>query len=145
MNPSSKTILALAGLSATTTTHAAPTEDTTASPNNTLSVAGWGYATFYDDTACGVNPSVAFGMGNDGCIANELNKNSIYIQPGDSDSGSAPSLVFTPGTDSDCQDDCLSIGFGNGGSDYCIDLTGHQIARSFRFIKQGCGNNNCAA
>ncbi|KAK4505766.1 hypothetical protein PRZ48_003731 [Zasmidium cellare] len=67
--------------------------------NNTLEVAGWGYATFYDDTNCGVNPSVAFGMGNDACLANMPNKNSIYVQPGSSVTNSAPSLVFTPGTD----------------------------------------------
>ncbi|GAB1733928.1 hypothetical protein NU195Hw_g9338t1 [Hortaea werneckii] len=98
-----------------------------------------GYATFYNDHACRDNPSIAYSMGNDGCIANEVNRNSIYIQ-GDCFKESL-SMVWTPGSNCGCQNDCAAV--PNKGNNHCWDLGGHKYAQSFRFIRQGCGSNNC--
>lgn len=101
----------------------------------------WGYATFYDDNACGKNPGHAVSMGNDGCLANEYGRNSIYIQSGTKMLGGHVSLVWSPNNECDCQDDCVGIKYSN--DDYCWNLNGHAGANSFRFIRQRCGANNC--
>ena len=71
-----------------------------------LYVGDYGYATFYDDNACTENPGTAVSMANDGCLANEIGRNSIYIQPGCLFVGY---LVWSPGTDCDCQDECAPV------------------------------------
>ena len=105
-------------------------------------LAGWGYATFYDDNACTSNPTEAISMGNTGCVANMVGRNSIYIQPGFNTVTSALSMVWSPGTECNCQNDCAPVA-NNGNNDYCWDLNGHADAQSFRFIHQGCASNNC--
>ena len=71
-----------------------------------LCVSDYGYATFYDDNACTENPGTAVSMADDGCLANEIGRNSIYIQPGCLGVGY---LVWSPGTDCDCQDECAPV------------------------------------
>ncbi|KAI7277736.1 hypothetical protein KC345_g6450 [Hortaea werneckii] len=100
---------------------------------------GHGYATFYNDHACKVNPSVAHSMGNDGCIGNQIGRNSIYIQ-GDCFNEDV-SMVWSPGTGCNCQDDCAAV--PNKAVNHCWDLGGHAAAKSFRFIREGCSHNNC--
>lgn len=106
-------------------------------------LAGWGYATFYDDNACTDNPGEAVAIDNPGCLANEFGRNSIYIQPGTDMLAADAVLVWSPGSTCDCQNDCAGVSYGNGG-DYCWDLNGHQGASSFRFVtNQDCDPNNC--
>lgn len=107
-------------------------------------LAGSGYATFYNDNACTQGAGQAVSMGNDGCLANEYGRKSIYIQPGASDTGfgRTKSLVWSPGNSCNCQNDCAPVSY-NGGNNYCWNLNGHKEATSFRFIAQGCGGNNC--
>ena len=106
-------------------------------------LAGWGYATFYDDNACSVNPGIAVAIDNPGCLANEFGRNSIYIQPGTDMLVADAALVWSPGSACDCQVDCSIVNY-NGGSDYCWNLNGHAGASSFRFVtNQECDANNC--
>ncbi|KAI7340846.1 hypothetical protein KC315_g455 [Hortaea werneckii] len=99
---------------------------------------GHGNATFYNDHACKVNPSVAHSMGNDGCIGNQIGRNSIYIQ---GDCFDDVSMVWSPGSGCNCQKDCAAV--PGAGQNLCWDLGGHAGAQSFRFISEGCSNNNC--
>lgn len=99
---------------------------------------GNGYATFYNDNACTKNPGQAVSMGNSGCLANEIGRNSIYIQ---GSCGGAPSLVWSPGTNCNCQNECKAV--PNPFNNHCWNLNGNKGASSFRFIEQGCGANNC--
>ncbi|RKU43193.1 hypothetical protein DL546_005416 [Coniochaeta pulveracea] len=95
-----------------------------------------GYATFYDDHHCQTNGGTAVSMANPGCLANEYNRNSIYIQSpciGD------PSMVWSPGNNCNCQNDCALVPTNQG----CWDLNGHRGASSFRFIGGNCAANNC--
>lgn len=105
-------------------------------------LAGWGYATFYTDHACTQGAGQAVSMGNAGCLANEYGRNSIYVQPGANSVARAVSLVWSPAKNCNCQNDCASVA-NNGNNNYCWDLNGHAAAESFRFITQGCSNNNC--
>ena len=93
---------------------------------------------------CTGSGTVAFAFNNAGCIANQYGKNSLYVQPGNANTGfgRTVSLVWSPGSDCNCQNDCAAIAY-NGGDDYCMDLNGHADATSFRFIQQGCASNNC--
>lgn len=100
---------------------------------------GEGYATFYDDHACTKNAGEAVSMGNSGCLANEIGRNSVYIQAPCWESPGGPSMVWSPGTSCNCQNDCASVPTTQG----CWDLTGHAGASSFRFIEEGCASNNC--
>jgi hypothetical protein len=102
---------------------------------------GEGYGTFYDDNACNKNPSVAFSMGNSGCIANQIGRNSIYIQGACVSGEGGPSLVWSPGTSCGCQNECKTVPKSN--TNHCWNLNGNKAAKSFRFIEQGCGANNC--
>jgi len=43
-------------------------------------VDSWGFATFYDDNACSVGGGIAVSMGNSGCLANEIGRNSVFIR-----------------------------------------------------------------
>lgn len=98
-----------------------------------------GYATFYDDHACSQNPGEAVALNNAGCLANEIGRNSIYVQAPCVEQPGGPSMVWSPGTNCNCQNDCAVVPSTQG----CWDLAGHAGASSFRFIEQGCGSNNC--
>jgi hypothetical protein len=106
--------------------------------DNGAEISSYGWATFYDDNACTSNPGEAVSMGNSGCLANEYNRNSIYIQPG----LFSPSLVWSPGNTCNCQNHCTGVSV-NGGNNYCWNLNGNPGAQSFRFIQQGCSGDNC--
>lgn len=99
---------------------------------------GEGYATFYNDHACSTGAGTAVSMGNSGCLANEIGRNSIYIQAPCETRNGGPSLVWSPGTNCGCQNDCAKAPTTQG----CWDLAGHAAASSFRFIEQSCGANN---
>lgn len=111
-------------------------------PNVTPACISAGYATFYDDHNCKDNPGRPVSLKNSGCLANEIGRNSIYVQ--------RPcelmryfnglSLVWSPGNDCNCQNDCAGINYRVQG---CWDLGNHQGASSFRFIREGCSRNNC--
>ena len=108
-------------------------------------LGGWGYATFYDDHACTENGGIAVSIGNPDCLANEYNRNSIYIQPGTNLAVLDAALVWSPGNECDCQIDCDDSGVTlNSYTNYCWDLEGHAGAASFRFVtSQSCDANNC--
>lgn len=89
-----------------------------------------------DDHACTVNGGQAVSMGNSGCLANEFGRNSVYIQ---ASCWVHPYMVWSPGANCDCQNDCAGVPDVDG----CWDLAGHAGASSFRFIEQACSSNNC--
>ncbi|GAM83783.1 hypothetical protein ANO11243_017730 [Dothideomycetidae sp. 11243] len=105
---------------------------------------GTGYGTFYKGSGCKKDPSVAFAFNNAGCLANELGRGSLYVQPGAADTGFGRtiSMVFSPGKECGCQNHCEAVAH-NGGSDYCWEFGDKPVAQSFRFIEQACGGNNC--
>ncbi|OQE24377.1 hypothetical protein PENSTE_c007G08273 [Penicillium steckii] len=49
-------------------------------PNVTPACISAGYATFYDDHNCKDNPGRPVSLKNSGCLANEIGRNSIYVQ-----------------------------------------------------------------
>lgn len=111
------------------------------SPVNEKRCVGWGYGTFYNDHHCRQNGGIAVSMNNDGCLANQINRNSIYIQEPCSRRNNGPSLVWSPGRNCNCQNNCRRVPREN--NNFCWNLGGNPGAQSFRFIMQGCGGNNC--
>ena len=98
------------------------------------------YASFCDDAACSVNCGESVSVDNPGCLE-EVGRNSIQFHDLNIQD---VSLVFSPGDGCNCQDDCIDniVTIGHEGD--CYPLSGHQIARSFRFIGGSCGDNNCS-
>jgi hypothetical protein len=100
----------------------------------------YGYATFYNDHACRDGGGQAVALNNGGCLANQIGRNSVYVQaPCRTTGNGGPSMVWSPGTNCNCQNDCAAVPTRQG----CWDLGGHKGASSFRFIEQNCGSNNC--
>ncbi|KAF2149345.1 hypothetical protein K461DRAFT_270949 [Myriangium duriaei CBS 260.36] len=106
-------------------------------------LGGWGYATFYDDFGCKQNGGVAVSMGNPACVSNEFGRHSIFIQPGSNQLVTSANLIWSPGSQCDCQNHCEEVNW-NGGDDYCWPLHDKPSATSFRFVTdQDCPSNNC--
>jgi hypothetical protein len=117
--------VAIATMAVSTRTYARPVQPAT---------VGEGYGTFCDSNDCSGSGSVAFSIGNAGYIANEVGKSSIYIQA--PKASYSPSLVWSPGTDCNCQNHCeVVMNFASSPNDNgCWDLNGKPNAQSFRFI-----------
>ncbi|KAI6084400.1 hypothetical protein F4821DRAFT_170162 [Hypoxylon rubiginosum] len=96
-------------------------------------VSGSLWAQFCDDTACNTNCGVAVNVGNPGCLSPEGNRKGIKIH-GSNFPGHY--LVFSPGLDCNCQNDCIDI--PGSGAPSCIDITGNAAAQSFRFQQTTC-------
>ncbi|KAI0172172.1 hypothetical protein GGR52DRAFT_573315 [Hypoxylon sp. FL1284] len=107
-------------------------------------VSGNIWAQFCDDTACTKNCGISVDVQNPNCITHEGNRKSVTFHQRDIQ---AYYLVFSPGPDCDCQNDCLHIQPANNP---CMDLTTRAKAQSFRFQVTTCKGgqqpgtgNNC--
>ncbi|XXG98888.1 hypothetical protein Hte_005219 [Hypoxylon texense] len=92
------------------------------------------WAQFCDDTSCNENCGIAVDVGNSDCLAHEGGRRGIKIH-----GGNFPGhyqMVFSPGPDCNCQNDCIAI--PGSGAPSCIDITGNAAAQSFRFQQTTC-------
>ena len=99
-----------------------------------LNAASAQWAQFCDDNACSVNCGISVELSNPGCL-DEVGRGSIYFH----DSSPDYALVFSPGGECPCQNECID----GIGADGCYNLDGHSFAESFRFIGDSCEANNC--
>lgn len=130
-------LLLFGGTMATTSIQEMTATQNISNPQVTPACVSFGYATFYDDHACSQNGGQAVALNNANCLANEFGRNSIYIQ--ESCFNFQYHMVWSPGTNCDCQNDCDAVPVYQG----CWDLGGHNGASSFRFIGSDCDPNNC--
>lgn len=108
-----------------------------ASPTNITS----GWATFYDDEHCTLNPGIAVSMTNPGCL-NENGRRSFHTHKTDH---RMYQLIVSPTRDCPCQSSCrIYYGPADGP---CVTLDGDMIGRSYRWLAQerpgSCPGNQC--
>ncbi|KAI1764251.1 hypothetical protein GGR53DRAFT_466519 [Hypoxylon sp. FL1150] len=96
-------------------------------------VSGNLWASFCEDTACSVNCGASVDVGNPGCLSPERNRKSIAFH-GSNFPGHY--LVFSPGVNCNCQNDCIDI--AGSGTPSCMDISGNAGASSFRFQQTTC-------
>ncbi|KAI1764252.1 hypothetical protein GGR53DRAFT_466520 [Hypoxylon sp. FL1150] len=89
------------------------------------------WAQFCDDTACNENCGLSVDVRDPGCLSPEHNRKSIKFH---GDTFPEHFLVFSPGTDCNCQNDCIDIDYEPS----CIDISRNAAALSFRFQEVTC-------
>ncbi|KAI6084401.1 hypothetical protein F4821DRAFT_280034 [Hypoxylon rubiginosum] len=97
------------------------------------------WAQFCDDMDCHYNCGESVSLDDSGCLSNEDGRQSVLFH---GDDNQDYSLVFSPGADCNCQNDCADIGLYSEGR-HCYYLVDRAVARSFRFQQEYCQSNNC--
>lgn len=109
---------------------------TLSTPTNITS----GWATFYDDEHCSVNPGIAVSMTNPGCL-NESGRRSFHMRKTDH---RQYWLIVSPTQNCPCQSYCRTLYNRRDGP--CVKLEGDTIGLSYRFLADEyriCNPNNC--
>ncbi|KAI1776626.1 hypothetical protein F4818DRAFT_411254 [Hypoxylon cercidicola] len=100
------------------------------------------WAQFCDDAACSENCGIPVDIYNPSCLSHEGGRHSIKMH---GDNWPDHFLVSSPGTDCNCQNDCIGI---PGSIPNCINISGKATAYSYRFQYESCfnidgDNNHC--